>query len=83
MNLKFTPSAWDDYLWFQQRDRKLLKRINQLLDDIRRTPFERIRDRLAPIVDKRRMKIRPERRIFQERVHARKRTGHNGTSSSI
>jgi hypothetical protein len=30
MNLKFTPSAWDDYLWFQRQDRKLLKRINQL-----------------------------------------------------
>jgi toxin YoeB len=42
MNLKFTPSAWDDYLWFQQHDRKLLKRINQLLEDICRTPFEGI-----------------------------------------
>jgi toxin YoeB len=42
MNLTFTPSAWDDYLWFVQRDRKLLKRINQLLQDVRRTPFEGI-----------------------------------------
>lgn len=42
MNLKFTPAAWDDYLWFQHRDRKLLKRINQLLVDICRTPFEGI-----------------------------------------
>ena len=24
MNLTFTPSAWDDYQWFQQHDRKLL-----------------------------------------------------------
>jgi toxin YoeB len=42
MNLKFTPSAWDDYLWFQQHDRKLLKRINQLLADVCRTPCEGI-----------------------------------------
>jgi PHD/YefM family antitoxin component YafN of YafNO toxin-antitoxin module len=26
MNLTFTAAAWDDYLWFQQRDRKLLRR---------------------------------------------------------
>ncbi len=42
MNLTFTPSGWDDYLWFQQHDRKLLKRINLLIRDILRTPFEGI-----------------------------------------
>ena len=42
MNLTFTPAAWEDYQWFQQRDRKLLKRINQLIQDILRTPFEGI-----------------------------------------
>ena len=42
MNLTFTPSAWDDYLWFQQHDRKLLNRINQLVREILRTPFEGI-----------------------------------------
>ena len=42
MNLTFTPSAWEDYLWFQQHDRKLLKRINQLIQDVLRTPFEGI-----------------------------------------
>lgn len=42
MNLTFTPSAWDDYQWFVQRDRKLVKRINQLIQDILRTPFEGI-----------------------------------------
>ncbi len=39
MNLTFTPSAWDDYQWFVQRDRKLLKRINQLVEVVLRTPF--------------------------------------------
>ena len=42
MNLTFTPSAWDDYQWFAQHDRKLLKRINQLIQDALRTPFEGI-----------------------------------------
>jgi toxin YoeB len=40
MNLTFTPSSWDDYLWFEKNDRKLLKRVNQLLLDVLRTPFE-------------------------------------------
>lgn len=39
MKLAFTPSAWDDYLWFQNHDRKLLKRINQLLQEVTRSPF--------------------------------------------
>jgi toxin YoeB len=42
MNLTFTPSAWDDYQWFVARDRKLLKRINQLVEVVLRTPFEGI-----------------------------------------
>ncbi len=42
MNLTFTPSAWEDYQWFVTHDRKLLKRINQLLRESLRTPFEGI-----------------------------------------
>jgi toxin YoeB len=42
MRLTFTPSAWEDYLWFQDHDRKLLKRINLLIKDALRTPFEGI-----------------------------------------
>lgn len=42
MNLCFTKSAWEDYQWFQQRDRKLLKRLNTLIADTLRTPFEGI-----------------------------------------
>ncbi len=42
MNLTFTSSAWDDYQWFVEHDRKLVKRINQLIQDILRTPFEGI-----------------------------------------
>jgi toxin YoeB len=30
----FSARGWDDYLWWQQQDRKLLKRINQLIQDV-------------------------------------------------
>ena len=30
----FTPNAWEDYLYWQTEDRKTLKRINKLLNDI-------------------------------------------------
>ncbi len=40
MNIEFTKSAWDNYLWFQANDRKLLKRMNQLIKETSRTPFE-------------------------------------------
>jgi toxin YoeB len=39
MNLSFTQSAWDDYQWFVQHDRKLVKRINQVIQDTLRSPF--------------------------------------------
>ncbi|MDM8538857.1 Txe/YoeB family addiction module toxin [Desulfobacterales bacterium HSG17] len=42
MRLVFTESAWKDYLWFQDNNRKLLKRINALIKDVLRSPFEGI-----------------------------------------
>lgn len=42
MKLVFTESAWDDYLWFQENDRRLLKRINSLIKEAIRTPSEGI-----------------------------------------
>ncbi|MGV2288789.1 Txe/YoeB family addiction module toxin [Trinickia sp. YCB016] len=38
----FTPDAWDDYIYWQGQDRKTLKRINQLIREAQRTPFEGI-----------------------------------------
>ena len=32
--------AWNDYLYWQQHDKQILKRINQLIRDISRSPFE-------------------------------------------
>lgn len=40
MELRFTTEAWDDYLWFQKNDRAGMKRINLLIRDIQRSPFE-------------------------------------------
>lgn len=40
MNLIFSEQAWEDYLYWQGQDKKTLKRINDLLKEIQRTPFE-------------------------------------------
>jgi toxin YoeB len=40
MKIIFSSQAWDDYLHWQRTDRKLLKRINDLIREITRTPFE-------------------------------------------
>ncbi|MEM8523710.1 MAG: Txe/YoeB family addiction module toxin [Bacteroidota bacterium] len=40
MNLVFTPNAWKDYLYWQKEDRKMLKKVNALINDIQRTPYE-------------------------------------------
>ena len=42
MNKLFTDEAWDDYLYWIETDKKKLKRINQLIKDIDRNPFEGI-----------------------------------------
>ena len=39
MRLIFAEQAWDDYLYWQNTDRKLLERINALIKDISRTPL--------------------------------------------
>lgn len=42
MKLVFSARGWDDYLWWQQQDRKLLKRIDQLIRDVVRNGNEGI-----------------------------------------
>ena len=37
--LVFTTDAWDDYLYWQGQDKKILKRINLLIQDAQRQPF--------------------------------------------
>nr|MBV6629734.1 Txe/YoeB family addiction module toxin [Oceanococcus sp. HetDA_MAG_MS8] len=40
--LSWTPAAWADYEYWQAQDRKTLKRINKLIRDTLREPFEGI-----------------------------------------
>jgi len=36
----WASSGWDDYLFWQETDRKMLRRINLMIKDISRTPFD-------------------------------------------
>ena len=36
------PLAWEDYVYWQKTDKKVVKRINNLVKDISRTPYEGI-----------------------------------------
>lgn len=40
--LAWTDAAWKDYLYWQSQDKKTLKRINKLITECMRTPFEGI-----------------------------------------
>jgi toxin YoeB len=42
LNIMWTAEAWDDYVYWQGQDKKTLRRINQLVNDIQRAPFEGI-----------------------------------------
>ena len=42
MKLIFAENAWEDYLYWQKTDKKMLQRINTLIKDIKREPFEGI-----------------------------------------
>ena len=37
--ITFTPQVWEEYCYWQTQDKKILKRINQLLQDISRNGF--------------------------------------------
>lgn len=42
MNLVFADEAWDDYLYWQKQDRRMVERINKVIQETRRSPFEGI-----------------------------------------
>lgn len=42
MRTLWEDRAWDDYLYWQTQDKKTIKRINALVKDIKRSPFEGI-----------------------------------------
>lgn len=40
MKIIFTKNSWEDYVSWQVEDKKMLRKINELIKDIQRTPFE-------------------------------------------
>ena len=42
MILCWSEDAWDDYLYWQKNDKRTLKRINELIKDVKREPFDGI-----------------------------------------
>jgi len=40
MRITFSKNAWEDYMSWQSEDKKVLKKINDLIKDIQRTPYE-------------------------------------------
>lgn len=42
MKLIFSDAAWEDYLYWQQQDRRMLERINKLIKEVQREPYSGI-----------------------------------------
>lgn len=42
MKLIFSENAWDDYIYWQNTDKKIAKRINMIIKDIQRNKYEGI-----------------------------------------
>ena len=42
MLITFSENAWEDYLFWQKTDRKILLKINKIIKDIQRNPFDGI-----------------------------------------
>ena len=40
MNLTFTNDSWGEYEYWQKTDKQVLKKVNQLLKDVKRDPFD-------------------------------------------
>lgn len=39
MRITFSQNSWEDYISWQSEDKKMVKKINELIKDIRRTPY--------------------------------------------
>lgn len=57
--LTWTKEAWSDYLYWQTQDKKTLKRINKIIDNMIRNPFEgvgkpeKLKDNLSSFLSRR------------------------------
>jgi len=75
-NLSWDSNAWNDYLYWQRTDKKILKRINLLISHILRNPFsgigkpEKLHANLSGYYSRR---INDEHRlvykIYDDRIH--------------
>jgi toxin YoeB len=71
MMLGWTANGWEDYLFWQENDRRILKRINKLIQDVLRNPTslegigkrERLKENLAGLMSRR---IDEEHRLVYE-----------------
>lgn len=71
MMLGWTSNGWEDYLFWQENDRKILKRINRLIQDVLRNPTslegigkpERLKENLSGLMSRR---IDEEHRLVYE-----------------
>lgn len=71
MILGWTSNGWEDYLFWQENDRKILKRINKLIQDVVRNPTsldgigkpERLKENLSGLMSRR---IDEEHRLVYE-----------------
>lgn len=42
MRIIWSSASWSDYIYWQSQDKKTLKRINSIIKDVERTPYEGI-----------------------------------------
>jgi toxin YoeB len=69
MRLSWSIDAWEEYLFWQKKDKNMIKKINILVKDILRTPFEglgkpeRLRANLSGLYSRR---ITQEHRLVYE-----------------
>jgi toxin YoeB len=40
MDIFWDKTAWEDYVYWQENDKKVLRKINSLIKECQRTPFE-------------------------------------------
>lgn len=71
MILAWTSNGWEDYCWWLEHDRKMLRKINRLIEEVLRNPYgldgpgkpERLRQNLAGMLSRR---IDHEHRLIYE-----------------
>jgi toxin YoeB len=42
VNIQFSSKGWEDYLYWQETDKKTLKKLHELMKDVSRSPYEGI-----------------------------------------